>query len=581
MWNKLLVVSILCIFSSIAICAAPAGYTKIWEDTFSGTSLDPANWSLGCRDDVSGDIIPGAAGTYLLNTGYAGYTTAEDVIVGAGSLTLQNQKRSYTGTDPAGSFDYTSGWINSMHKVHFNKGYLEMRAKLPSGDKVWPAYWMIAEDLTWGPEWDVWEYFGYRPDHGYDVMGMNLAYGTYPSISWLTDWIFNYDSIYDCEAWHTYGWEWTANYAKWWIDGVEVSYMENTIGNSWPDEEMYIVLNNGVRTDSPDATTTWPNVAVIDYIEIYQTQNDCGNGVCEINEDCQSCSADCIGVTGGNPRNRYCCGDGTCEAAENETNCAIDCGGGPVCGDSNCDIGEDQCNCPSDCGNPPATETNCDDDIDEDCDGNTDCFDSDCNGDPACPSCGDSQCDTGETQCNCPGDCGTPPSTETGNCTDGDDNDCDGNIDCADSDCTADPACQSGGPVVFEDDFESGDFVAGGWTVVNAQVHTQAVYTGVYGVKFQKFASIEKYISTAGKTGLTLEYDRRTVNYDPEDFFEVEWYDGSSWNLLEATQDTSWSHASFALPATADNNTAFRIRFTGNANKPTDKAFMDNVQLLD
>ena len=113
---------------------------------------------------------------------------------------------------------------------------------------------------------------------------------------------------------------------------------------------------------------------------------------------------------------------------------------GAVCSDDTCDPGEDQCNCPEDCGTPPATETVCDDGVDEDCDNYTDCDDSDCLGDPACPTCGDETCDPGEDQCNCPDDCGTPPSTET-SCTDGVDNDCDTYTDCDDSDCDGDPAC--------------------------------------------------------------------------------------------------------------------------------------------
>ncbi|MCK4960384.1 MAG: PASTA domain-containing protein, partial [Planctomycetes bacterium] len=56
-------------------------------------------------------------------------------------------------------------------------------------------------------------------------------------------------------------------------------------------------------------------------------------------------------------------------------------------------------------------------------------------------SCGNETCDPGEDQCNCPEDCGTPPSTET-NCTDGIDEDCDTDVDCADADCTSDPACE-------------------------------------------------------------------------------------------------------------------------------------------
>jgi len=72
------------------------------------------------------------------------------------------------------------------------------------------------------------------------------------------------------------------------------------------------------------------------------------------------------------------------------------------------------------------------------------------------PFCGDALCNGTETQCTCPEDCGAPPSTETGMCTDGVDNDCDLFVDCDDSDCTSDPACDTG-PVCGNGTCESGE----------------------------------------------------------------------------------------------------------------------------
>jgi hypothetical protein len=77
------------------------------------------------------------------------------------------------------------------------------------------------------------------------------------------------------------------------------------------------------------------------------------------------------------------------------------------CGDGTCDPGEDQCNCSDDCGVPPSSESTCDDGLDEDCDGYTDCLDIDCDGDPACPTsdCGNGICDPGEDCGTCASDC--------------------------------------------------------------------------------------------------------------------------------------------------------------------------------
>ena len=170
----------------------------------------------------------------------------------------------------------------------------------------------------------------------------------------------------------------------------------------------------------------------------------CDDGTCDPGEDQCNCPEDC----GTPPTTELNCSDGIDDDCDTYTDCDDgDCIGDPACpscGDATCGSGEDQCNCPEDCGTPPSTETNCTDGIDEDCDTYTDCDDLDCDTDPACidPYCGDETCDPGEDQCNCPDDCGTPPSTET-SCTDGIDNDCDLDTDCDDADCDGDPACPS------------------------------------------------------------------------------------------------------------------------------------------
>lgn len=119
----------------------------------------------------------------------------------------------------------------------------------------------------------------------------------------------------------------------------------------------------------------------------------CGNGVCEAGngEDCVSCAADCNGTQGGRPSSRFCCGDGD---GQNPVPCSDSrCGsctevpanpGSFCCGDLACDSGESCTNCELDCGGGFEL---CTGGIDEDCDGFVDCDDSDCSADPDCQAC--------------------------------------------------------------------------------------------------------------------------------------------------------------------------------------------------
>ncbi len=259
----------------------PNGYILTWEDNFDGPTIDTNNWVVASlRDPVSGDLVPGAAGDHLLNNHYAGYITQEDTFIEDGALILRNQKRAYEGTNPPGMFAYTSGWVMSMHRVHFNKGYLEFRAQFPAGDKVWPALWLISEQLVWCPEWDMWEYFGFRDDldSPYDNMGTHLCYGGWPKQKWKSNFISQFDGQHDCEAWHTYGFEWTSTTARWFLDGQLVHELSaESLGahqHLWPNEEMYIVINNGQRSKSPDQATVWPNRLTVDYVRLYQPVKD-------------------------------------------------------------------------------------------------------------------------------------------------------------------------------------------------------------------------------------------------------------------------------------------------------------------
>jgi beta-glucanase (GH16 family) len=279
-------------------------YTLRLRDDFNDFNKD--FWSKGMvnSEDPSIKMLwnPNTGGEHLLNDNYAGYNLDENVYVENGNLVLENKKETIEGTDPTGTFAYTTGWMNSLQKMHFNGTeksiYLEIKAKFPKGPKVWPAIWLIDDspDRGWPPEIDIWEYFGvfFNPDWGQDQMYMRYIYGP----SWQNDQheddstpINNFQNQYHAsEVWHVYGFQWTNSEMIWSIDDVEVHRKTKDIDNAypdaadnatenglvpydyWPDLPMALVINNGLMSVVEEGETIFPNSLVIDYLELYQIE---------------------------------------------------------------------------------------------------------------------------------------------------------------------------------------------------------------------------------------------------------------------------------------------------------------------
>ena len=262
----------------------PDGYQLLLRDEFD--SFDSNHWSKGLKNDVDDQIRmiwnQHTGGENLLNDNYAGYLQDENTYVENGYLFLQNRKETVQGTDPIGTFEYTTGWINSLHKINFNgtqKGiYLEVKAKFPTGDKVWPAIWLIddSENRSWPPEIDIWEYFGkFFNTNRSDEMYMRYIYGTWNNKEDHSSVIEDFQYIYNASSqWHIYGFNWTDSTMKWYIDQNLVHTKTNGIeipSIDWPDKPMFLVINNGLLNVVDEGNTIFPNTLLLDYIRLFET----------------------------------------------------------------------------------------------------------------------------------------------------------------------------------------------------------------------------------------------------------------------------------------------------------------------
>lgn len=156
-----------------------------------------------------------------------------------------------------GGYGYTSGLITTQPSFAQAYGYFEMRARLPRGKGVWPAFWLLPTDLSWPPELDVMESIG-DPGKIYVTSHSKLEHvpGTPVDI--------------DPEGFHVFAVSWDPQQLVWYVDGREIDRQPTPPDMTKP---MYLLANVAVGGNwpgSPDATTRWPARMSIDYIRAYR-----------------------------------------------------------------------------------------------------------------------------------------------------------------------------------------------------------------------------------------------------------------------------------------------------------------------
>lgn len=223
------------------------GWVLIWQDEFESNCLDSSKWNI---EDWAAE-----------KNNELQYYSPNNVKVEDGVLKLISKKEQFKGKD------YTSGAVHTQGKFNFLYGKAEMRTKVPAGQGMFPAFWMMTDkENTWLPEIDILEMLGHQPDQVWMVSHWLGEDGKLKSVS---DTFKGPDFSKD---FHTFGIEWTPASITWFIDGME----RFTISRNIPSEEMYLYLNTAVGGNwpgAPDQTTVFPVSFEIDYVRVYQ-----GNG---------------------------------------------------------------------------------------------------------------------------------------------------------------------------------------------------------------------------------------------------------------------------------------------------------------
>ena len=256
---------------------ATAQLQLVWADEFDGTNLDTSKWEYQV-----GNGCPNLCGW---GNSELEYYRPQNVTVSGGTLRITAKQESFAG------MPYTSGRIRTRGLGDWTYGRFEVRARLPKGQGLWPAIWMLPTNDAYGGwaasgEIDIMELIGHEPNkvHGTIHYGAPWPGNDYSGTS------YTLPSGDFSNAFHTFAVEWTPTEIRWFVDGLQ--YSSRTwwwsSGGAYPapfDQPFHLLLNvavGGVWPGNPDASTQFPQVMEVDYVRVYQ---DGGQGPCSLEFD--------------------------------------------------------------------------------------------------------------------------------------------------------------------------------------------------------------------------------------------------------------------------------------------------------
>ncbi|BBO33088.1 hypothetical protein PLANPX_2700 [Lacipirellula parvula] len=245
--------------------AAPPGYTQIWNDEFDGTTLDQSKWTPETVQNPHNNERQ----AYL----------PEMITVANGDMVITSTNQ------PSGNKQYRSGRVHSDWTHQY--GRWEIRADLPTSKGMWPAIWLLPDttQYTWPNqgEIDIMENRGSQPQ----LTSSAYHYGTFSP--------YNHQYKYSeqtaarfgqpvnfHQGYHTFAVDWDETKLRFYVDDVHYYTLYNSdvggfIGNQ--TAPMQTILNTAVGGDflgdqQPDASTVWPQKFLIDYVRVFERNDD-------------------------------------------------------------------------------------------------------------------------------------------------------------------------------------------------------------------------------------------------------------------------------------------------------------------
>ena len=259
---------LLCTLLVLASCSTSEEQTVV---TFTDLVLE---------DNFDVDGAPNAEiWNYNIGTGENGwgnnelqyYTSrSENVSVQNGYLLITARKENYEGSG------YTSARLLTKGKFERTYGRYEARIKLPYGQGIWPAFWLLGSDIP-GEVWpqigeiDIMEYRGQEP-----TVVLGSVHGPGYSAGQSVSKRYELENDRFDTGFHIFGIEWGPEYINFYVDDVLYNQITpDDVPGEWVfNHDFYIILNlavGGSFVGSPNAETVFPQTMLVDYVRVYQS----------------------------------------------------------------------------------------------------------------------------------------------------------------------------------------------------------------------------------------------------------------------------------------------------------------------
>ena len=237
----------------------------VWSDEFDGDSINAENWTY----DIGGTGWGNAELQYYTDR-------PENARLEDGELVIEARWEE----ERIQGREYTSARLKTEGLQTWTYGRIEARMQIPTGQGIWPAFWMLGEDITtvsWPGcgEIDIMENIGSEPKivhgtvHGPGYSGANGVGNSYP----------HPEGAAFADDFHVYAVEWEPEEIRWYVDDEHYGTVTvDDVPGEWVyDHPFFIILNvavGGFWPGYPDETTVFPQQLRIDYVRVYEANPD-------------------------------------------------------------------------------------------------------------------------------------------------------------------------------------------------------------------------------------------------------------------------------------------------------------------